>query len=219
MLFDWWHNKALPKKVSLILTIYFSVVFAMWALTFVAHQHIFEIEAGAVFRHSGPNAKALLAEFGLTGHFKQIWMVGLMTLSAMLSIGFFPFCVWIINRSIQKPLKRILADTEQLTHGRLDLKVHVSSADDIGRIAERINDLLANMQEILLLFWNQTLICSAHLSKAEDKLSAKRYEQLRPEMDYLRHSLHDMQSVLEKCSLYDVRIENGSAVTGGFHEH
>jgi HAMP domain-containing protein len=201
-----------------MLTAYFAVLVAMWLMTFAAQYHITRVEAGSIGWPSGSDAKAYAADSHLSGHFNEKWQFTLMIITGILSIGFFPFCLWSINRLMLLPLKRMIAETRQVAEGRFDRKIHASCADDIGKIAEHINDLLANVQEILLLFWNQTLICSANLNKTQDKVSAKRYEQLMPEIDCLRHSLDDMRSVLEKCCFYDVRVENGKAVAGGIHE-
>lgn len=54
-------------------------------------------------------------------------------------------------KKVTGPLRRILDATDELSAGNLSVHVAVSGADELGRLAQGINGLAANTQELLLL--------------------------------------------------------------------
>jgi methyl-accepting chemotaxis protein len=75
----------------------------------------------------------------------KVWVL-LGILLAALALVFLLFM-----KKVTGPLRRILEATDELSAGNLSVHVAVSGADELGRLAEGINGLAANTQELLLL--------------------------------------------------------------------
>jgi methyl-accepting chemotaxis protein len=75
----------------------------------------------------------------------KVWvMLGI--LLAALALVFFLFM-----KKVTGPLRRILEATDEISSGNLSVQVSVVGADELGRLAQGINGLAANTQELLLL--------------------------------------------------------------------
>ncbi|MBI5440962.1 MAG: HAMP domain-containing protein [Deltaproteobacteria bacterium] len=75
----------------------------------------------------------------------KVWvMLGI--LLAALALVFFLFM-----KKVTGPLRRILEATDEISAGNLSVQVSVVGADELGRLAQGINGLAANTQELLLL--------------------------------------------------------------------
>jgi methyl-accepting chemotaxis protein len=87
---------------------------------------------------------------GLTPQ-QQRWLAigSLLTLVLLAATYFY-------TRNLLAPLEDIRVAVARIARGRLDRSIAVREKDEIGAIAECINDIAANQQEILLHMWNQT---------------------------------------------------------------
>ena len=78
---------------------------------------------------------------------ESIWSIGLLTL---LSIAVLAGALYLLARFIiLSPVKRLSAAAEQVRAGNLDTTVDVHARDELGRLTEAFNDMIASMRTSL----------------------------------------------------------------------
>ena len=111
---------------------------------------------------------------------------------------------------IFRRLERVAESAEKAAEGRLNETVYAEPRDEIGAIAESINDCSANLQEILLLLWNHTQTCLSKLnSRCEKPDHDPIPSDLNAKIQGVRRELQDMQTIIESFDFYSVRFERG----------
>jgi methyl-accepting chemotaxis protein len=79
------------------------------------------------------------------------WMwAALLIAAACLSAAF------VYTRKLLAPLEDVRLTAARIAGGRLDQPAEITGKDETAALAELINDIAANQQEILLHLWNQT---------------------------------------------------------------
>ena len=121
-----------------------------------------------------------------------------------------------IVRCILHPLEHTATAARRMVDGRLDATVPIQDADEIGRIGELFNDMGVNLQELLLLVWNQTgsaltALESIH-QQLESRQAAARENVIRAHLQAARQNLGTMQTVARSFDLYDVLLTGHKAV-------
>ena len=152
------------------------------------------------------NAHARLVQrvrYGLTG--------GTLLMLAVLSALY----IFVAHR-ILHPLENTAAAAGRIADGRLDTTVPVQDRDEIGRIGELFNDMGVNLQELLLLVWNQTGSALDALEdihrQLEDPQAAPMKKVIHTHLDSARQNLGTMQTVARSFDLYDVLLTGHKAV-------
>ncbi|MFV0637255.1 sensor histidine kinase [Mitsuokella sp. WILCCON 0060] len=72
---------------------------------------------------------------------QSLWWVGLF----FILLGF--LISSLIGASITRPLRRLTAAAEEVRHGHFDQRVKVTSADEVGRLAEVFNQMAAELEK------------------------------------------------------------------------
>ena len=122
----------------------------------------------------------------------------------------------VFTRNIIEPLDLIGKAAKKIADGHLDETVPVRNQDEIGNIGELINDLAANLQEILLHVWNHTgddivlldHICEEVNAGQDNGLSKK----VKQELAFVRQDIEDMQNMVKAFDYYNIRLDNGRVI-------
>ena len=67
------------------------------------------------------------------------------TLAGMTLIGLYVFAAIYISTS--RSLRRVVSTLESVSHGNLDVDVHISSADEFGRLLQATQDMIGTLQQ------------------------------------------------------------------------
>lgn len=142
----------------------------------------------------------------------------LLLMSAGLLVVLLVSIVWlrISLRQINRPIHSIRRAVFRLAQGKLNETVTVDSMDEFGQIGSSINELAANLQELLLYIWKQTGQCLTTLEdlQADSKerqnnpLSAQTIEQLQA----VAASIEKLREMAKSYVFYDVRLDGEQAV-------
>ncbi len=116
-----------------------------------------------------------------------------------------------VMRQIQRPIFAIRRALIRLAQGRLNETVTLDSVDEFGQMGAKINELAANLQELLLCIWKQTGQCLTTLEKLQGDwelrqkctLPAQTVEQL----DQLTASIENLREMAKAYVFYDVRLD------------
>ncbi len=121
-----------------------------------------------------------------------------------------------VARRILHPLENTAMAARRMVDGRLDTTVPVQEADEIGRIGELFNDMGVNLQELLLLVWNQTGSALKALEGIHQQLENQQADPeenvIRSHLQSARQNLGTMQTVARSFDLYDVLLTGHKAV-------
>lgn len=122
--------------------------------------------------------------------------------------------VRLAERRLTGPIRIIQKSIYRLSRGKLNETVTFTAADEFGQIGLHINELAANLQELLLHIWKQTGQCLDLLNEInaqESEKNPKTYSQLSAE-DFRRlaemtSALKDLREMAKAYVFYDVQLE------------
>ena len=140
---------------------------------------------------------------------------GLMGGTALVLAALCTLYIFIV-RAILHPLEHTAAAAREMVDGRLDATVPIQEADEIGRIGELFNDMGVNLQELLLLVWNQTGSALRDLEgihqQLENQQAAPMKKVIHSHLQSAQQNLGTMQTVAQSFDLYDVLLTGRKAV-------
>ena len=153
-------------------------------------------------------------DIGISGIKLRIFSLltgGLLTI-LLLSILWLRFTLHQINRPIQK-LQRSVS---HLAQGKLNETVDINSTDEFGQIGAGINELAANLQELLLYIWKQTGQCMAIVEEINANSGKNKNEIQEKSIDgqikQLIESIENLREMAKAYVFYDVRLEGEKAL-------
>ena len=115
------------------------------------------------------------------------------------------------TRRIGRPVRIIATAMSKLTRGQLNETVTVGTSDEFEQIGASINELAANLQELLLYIWKQTGQCHVLLDHIHNNPDLRRDKRLTLEsMGYLKQlneAIDDLREMAKAYVFYDVSIE------------
>jgi HAMP domain-containing protein len=121
-----------------------------------------------------------------------------------------------LERHVLHPLEHTAAAARQMVDGRLDATVPIQDPDEIGRLGQMFNDLGVNLQELILLVWNQTGSALNALEGINQQLvgndPAPLAKELHANLQAVGQNLETMQTVAQSFDLYDVLLTGHGAV-------
>jgi methyl-accepting chemotaxis protein len=132
---------------------------------------------------------------------KALW-VFFISLSGSLIVSFF------IVRNLFCSLEKVTKIASKISRGHLDELVPNYPCNEIGTIGRVINDFAVNLQEVLLLLWNQTQNCLRQLNQMDEK-NNKTSVNLDERLQHMRNDLEEMQAMIRSFDYYGVRFEDG----------
>ncbi len=130
-----------------------------------------------------------------------------------LGIGIYYAGLKIVNKSIETVRKAI----DGLAQGELGVTLDVDSDDELALLGAGVNDLSANLQELMLHIWQQTARSQRYLSGIESELKTSGERSIdRDEIhSHLRdamEALSDLRQLVTAYAFYDVRLEDEKPV-------
>lgn len=121
--------------------------------------------------------------------------------------------IWIglAARQLGRPIRTISQAVSKLAKGQLNDTVAIETSDEFERIGSSINELAANLQELLLYIWKQTGQCLTMLEHIQNNPDLRRDKRLTLEsLGYLKQlteSIEDLREMAKAYVFYDVSIE------------
>lgn len=123
-------------------------------------------------------------------------------------------------RKIGRPVRTISRAMSKLAKGQLNETVAIETSDEFECIGSSINELAANLQELLLHIWKQTGECLALLENIKNNPDMRHDKQLTLEgLGYLKQLSEAVEGLREMAKayvFYDVNIE-GTKTTAVNH--
>lgn len=119
--------------------------------------------------------------------------------------------VGITTRRIGQPVHTIATAMSKLAKGQLNETVAVETSDEFEQIGACINELAANLQELLLYIWKQTGQCHDLLGHIHSNPDLRHDKRLTLEsLGYLKQlsaAIDDLREMAKAYVFYDVSIE------------
>jgi len=135
----------------------------------------------------------------------------LLTSGLLISAGLGYAWYRISSRKLERPVRILLRALEQLARGQLNETVTIESPDEFGRMGAGINELAANLQELLLYIWKQTGQCLTLLEHIQNNPDLCRERRLSLEsLGYLKQlseSIDDLREMAKSYVFYDVSLD------------
>lgn len=114
-------------------------------------------------------------------------------------------------RQMGRPVRTISRAMSKLAKGQLNETVAIETEDEFERIGSSINELAANLQELLLHIWKQTGQCLALLENIQNNPDMRHDKKLTLEgLGYLKQlseAVEDLREMAKAYVFYDVSIE------------
>ncbi|MBF0524277.1 MAG: HAMP domain-containing protein [Deltaproteobacteria bacterium] len=111
-------------------------------------------------------------------------------------------------RDIVQPLDGMVNAGKLIANGHLGATVPVRSHDELGQLGEVINDLAANLQEVLLLVGvisSRNMKSVANIEKIVDDLEhCDICPELIPELEMIVTDMNELVSIVKSFDFYDV---------------
>jgi methyl-accepting chemotaxis protein len=120
----------------------------------------------------------------------------------------------ISSRMLERPVRIVLRALDQLARGQLNETVNIETPDEFGQIGASINELAANLQELLLYIWKQTGQCMALLEHVQNNPDLHHDRRLTLEsLGYLKQlseSIDDLREMAKSYVFYDVSLDGNT---------
>lgn len=117
----------------------------------------------------------------------------------------------IASRRLSRPVRILSNALSRLSRGKLNETVTLDTTDEFSQIATGINELAANLQELLLYIWKQTGQCLEKIEHLENSSSSQHQHQLPSEslehIKLLNKAVRDLREMAKAYVFYDVYLE------------
>jgi methyl-accepting chemotaxis protein len=183
------------------------VLTTLMAYTFIYKELVQFTIFSAAIADTNPIDKQSASSIQMSGFKLRI----LLLLSAgMLFIVFFSF-IWlrIALRHIQRPIRIIQQAVFRLAQGNLNETVAIESTDEFGQIGSSINELAANLQELLLYIWKQTGQCVHNLERIRLANDPQISQQ---DLRELSRAIESLREMAKAYVFYDVHLDGEKAL-------
>jgi methyl-accepting chemotaxis protein len=137
---------------------------------------------------------------------------------AIFVIGGFGF-LWLrlASRRLARPVRLLSNALSSLSHGKLNETVTLDTTDEFSQIANGINELAANLQELLLYIWKQTDVCLKKIEYLENSSSSENQYQLPSDsleqIKLLNRAVHDLREMAKAYVFYDVYLDGDKTLS------
>jgi methyl-accepting chemotaxis protein len=136
----------------------------------------------------------------------------LLLTGATLAIGAFGV-LWMrmVSRRLSRPVRVLSNALSRLSRGKLNETVTLDTTDEFSQIATGINELAANLQELLLYIWKQTGQCLEKIEHLENGTGSDDQSRLPPEsmeqIKQLNKAVRDLREMTKAYVFYDVYLD------------
>lgn len=126
------------------------------------------------------------------------------------------------KRNIMIPLETTGEIVQRMAAGHLDKPIRIKAGNEIGQVAEGINGLAVNMQEVLLYIWNHTQQNFILLDRISEQLnsqpdSALPLSQLKKDIAQVRRENEGMKGIVTTFDYFEVKLEHEKIVSDPLH--
>jgi methyl-accepting chemotaxis protein len=146
----------------------------------------------------------------------KIVLLLLLTGGLLMNAGLGYFWYRILSRKFDRSVDTLLRALEQLARGRLNETVAIDTSDEFGRMGASINELAANLQELLLYIWKQTGKCLTMLEHIHNNPDLRHDQRLTMEslgyLNQLTESVDDLREMAKSYVFYDVSLDGNKAL-------
>jgi len=124
--------------------------------------------------------------------------------------------IYLYVHKIHRPLKQLIRATKVMSNGNLSDPIRANGLNEIGELAEVINDLAANYQEVLLLTGTAVGKSSSAVERIEkvldrgDKLAGQ--EELQEQVGVIKRDLEMLGSVVKDFEFYQTHFDGRKVV-------
>lgn len=124
--------------------------------------------------------------------------------------------IYLYVHKIYRPLKQVVRATKEMSNGNLSNPIRPNGRDEVGELAEVINDLAANYQEVLLLTGTAVGKSSSAVERIEKLLergdkSAGQAE-LQEQVGVIKRDLEMLGSVVKDFEFYQTHFDGRKVV-------
>jgi len=124
--------------------------------------------------------------------------------------------IYLYVHKIYRPLKQVVRATKEMSNGNLSNPIRPNGRDEVGELAEVINDLAANYQEVLLLTGTAVGKSSSAVERIEKLLdrgdkSAGQAE-LQEQVGIIKRDLEMLGSVVKDFEFYQTHFDGRKVV-------
>ncbi|MCI5222832.1 MAG: HAMP domain-containing protein [Candidatus Electrothrix sp. AR4] len=122
------------------------------------------------------------------------------------------------QRNVVEPLVDISSATRLMADGHLETLNHLRRSDEVGYLAENINDLAINTQEVLLYVWNHSRESSELLDCIAGQLNAphggeKPLAGIKKNISSMDRNNEDLKSIVLSFSYFEIKLEHEKMVS------
>lgn len=129
----------------------------------------------------------------------------------MISIGLGYAWYRITAGKFDRRMRILTSALDQLARGQLNETVTIDTADEFSQMGASINELAANLQELLLYIWKQTGQCLTLLERVQNNPDLRHDRRLTLEsLGYLKQlaeSIVDLREMAKSYVFYDVSLD------------
>jgi methyl-accepting chemotaxis protein len=124
--------------------------------------------------------------------------------------------IYLYVRKVHRPLKQVVRATKEMSNGNLSDPIRPNSRDEVGELAEVINDLAANYQEVLLLTGTAVGKSSSAVERIEKVLDrgdkSAGQEELQEQVGVIKRDLEMLGSVVKDFEFYQTYFDGRKVV-------
>ena len=124
--------------------------------------------------------------------------------------------IYLYVLKIHRPLKRLTRATKEMSNGNLGAPIPSDGHGEMGELAEIINDLAANYQEVLLLTGTAVGKSSSAVERIEKVLDqsgeSAGQEELQKQVGLIKRDLEMLGSVVKDFEFYQTRFDGRKVV-------
>ncbi len=151
--------------------------------------------------------------------FSSVFLVGSLTLLLCTLIGGMLF----FKRNILIPLETTRDIVQRMAEGHLDKAIRIRSDNEIGQVAEGINSLAINVQEVLLYVWNHTQQNVVLLDRISKQLQAPPDNALpssilKEAVDQVSLKNEELKDIVTAFNYFEVKLEHEKMVSDPLDE-
>jgi methyl-accepting chemotaxis protein len=139
-----------------------------------------------------------------------------MVVLLVMLIACFGSIIYLFYRRVTVPLETLTRAAKRMSRGELNVTVQVQSKYDFREIAQVINDMAANFQEVLLLMGTTVGNSKSAVEEIENLIqngnAAEYREDLRRELQIIKKDLELLSSVMQEFEFYHTRFDGRKVV-------
>jgi methyl-accepting chemotaxis protein len=133
-----------------------------------------------------------------------------------LLVGVMVFClgcmIYLYVHQIHRPLRQVIRAAKEMSNGNLSSPIRSQSRNEVRELAEVINDMAANYQEVLLLTGTAVGKSSSAVEKIEEMLDQAGQEELQVQLGVIKRDLEMLGSVVKDFKFYQTHFDGRKVV-------